>query len=293
MQGVDSVDGAVFGKDDFAVSIQTKFQFEMLKKFGNATVCIDSTRQTNYYSYLLNTLMVVDEYVEGIPVAYLLSNRESGDVIKAFFDTIKARVGPLEPEVFMSDDAPQYFSTLTHVFGASTKTKKLLCRWHLDRTWRKAVKDKVMEADKKPTVYHHLLVLLNESNITEFNKKLQSFLSWLNPEHMTEFLLYFQTNYCNRISEWATHSRQYTSVNTNMHIEAFHRLRETVYFQQKQNRRVDCLLNALLKLTRDKAFERLLKTEKSKITYRQSEINKRHKNAKKISPSHISQVPRG
>ena len=103
---------------------------------------------------------------------------------------------------------------------------------------------------------------------------------------MTDFLQYFQVNYCNRISEWATHSRQYTSVNTNMHVEAFHRLVKIVYFQQKQNRRVDCLLNVLLKLTRDKAFERLQKTEESKITYRQSEINKRHMNAEK-SISHI------
>lgn len=278
VQGIEDV---VFEKDDFVLSIQTKFQLEMLKKFGNFTVCIDSTHQTNHYGYPLNTLMVIDEYGEGIPVAYLLSNRETGDVLKVFFSAVKAQVGHLEPEVFMTDDAPQYFSSWQHVFGQSSRTKKLLCRWHLDKAWRKAVKEKIKETDMKPSVYHHLLVLLNEKDITLFNKKLQSFLSWLNQEEMAEFLQYFQVNYCNRISEWATHGRQHASVNTNMHVEAFHRLVKSVYFQQKQNRRVDCLLNVLLRLTRDKAFERLQKNEQSKVTYRQSEMNKRHVNAEK------------
>ena len=99
---------------------------------------------------------------------------------------------------------------------------------------------------------------------------------------MDSFLEYFQENYCTRINQWATHARCYTSVNTNMHIEAFHRLVKTVYFQQKQNRRVDALLNCLLKLSRDKSFERLQKTEKGKNTHRIAEINKRHKNAEGI-----------
>ena len=290
MQGMLTDELPTLEKDDFVLAVQTKFQFEMLKKFGNDTVCIDSTHQTNHYSYLLNTLMVIDEYGEGIPVAFLISNRESSDVISVFFSSIKYRIGQLEPAVFMTDDAPQYFSSWVNISGQSSNTKKLLCRWHIDRTWRKAVKEKVVEAEHKVTVYHHLLVLLNESNVTEFNKKLQSFLSWLNEQGITDFLEYFQSHYCNRVGEWATHNRQHTSVNTNMHIEAFHRLVKTVYFHQKQNRRVDCLINVLLKVARDKAFERLLKMENGKVTYRQSEINKRHKNAEKLVDSKITNI---
>ena len=85
MQGVED---DAFERDDFVLSIQTKFQYEILKKFGNITVCIDSTHQTNHYSYPLNTLMVIDEYGEGIPVAYLLCNRETGDILKMFFSAI-------------------------------------------------------------------------------------------------------------------------------------------------------------------------------------------------------------
>lgn len=270
-----------FAKDDFALCIQNRFQCDMLKKFGNNTVCIDSTHSTNHYNFPLTTLMVVDEFGEGIPVAFMISNHETAVVMEAFFKAIKSRVGIINPHVFMSDDAPQYFSAWQKQFGENTYTQKLLCRWHLDKTWRRAIQDKVPK-ENQPEVYHNLLVLLNESTQSEFTKQLQGFLTFLSNNQMATFLEYFKENYCSRISQWATYARCYTPVNTNMHIEAFHRLVKVVYFQQKQNRRVDALIRVLLRLCRDKVFERLQKLEKGKSTHRISEIHKRHKNATEI-----------
>ena len=65
-----------------------------------------------------------------------------------------------------------------------------------------------------------------------------------------------------------------------MHAEAFHRLIKVVYFQGKQNRRIDHLLYTLLKISRDKAFDRLTKLEKGKPTHQLCDINKRHKSWK-------------
>ncbi len=64
-----------------------------------------------------------------------------------------------------------------------------------------------------------------------------------------------------------------------MFVEAFHRVLKVVYFKHKQNRRVDILLTTLLKISRDKEFERIVKLEKGKPTHRMCEINKRHKSA--------------
>ena len=285
MQGVEDVaigTTSAFSRDDFALCIQTKFQCDMLSMFGKNAICIDSTHSTNQYDFLLNTIMVIDEFGEGIPVAYLISNHETGAVIEAFYEAIKCQVGMIEPLVFMTDDAPQYFTAWQNQFGRNSRTQKLLCRWHLDKTWRGAIREKV-SSDLQPEIYRYLLVLLHETTLAEFNKKLQQFLSFLKEKKQHLFLEYFQKNYCNRTSQWATYARCYTSVNTNMHIEAFHRLVKTVYFQQKQNRRVDALLNVLLKLARDKAFERLIKTEKGKLTHKISEVNKRHTSAEKVS----------
>ena len=64
-----------------------------------------------------------------------------------------------------------------------------------------------------------------------------------------------------------------------MFLEAFHRLLKVIYLHHKQNRRLDHLLVTLIKIARDKTFERLHKIEKGKNSHRISEINKRHKSA--------------
>ena len=60
--------------------------------------------QTNMHFHL-----VVDDFREGVPVAWLISNHEDGKFISKFFSALKERTGNLEPEWFTTDDAPQYF----------------------------------------------------------------------------------------------------------------------------------------------------------------------------------------
>ena len=67
-----------------------------------------------------------------------------------------------------------------------------------------------------------------------------------------------------------------------MFAEAFHRLLKTVYLHQKQNHRIDYLLHILLRISKDKAYERLQKTHKGKYSHRLSEIKKRHKSAQRL-----------
>ena len=62
-----------------------------------------------------------------------------------------------------------------------------------------------------------------------------------------------------------------------MFMEAFHRVVKIVYLHHKQNQRIDNLLTVLLKITRDKAFERFRKVETGKSTHRLCEKRKRHR----------------
>ena len=55
--------------DDFVLIIQTELQKQMMREFGKRVVCIDSTHKTTGYDFLLITVMVVDEFGEGYPVA--------------------------------------------------------------------------------------------------------------------------------------------------------------------------------------------------------------------------------
>ena len=182
----------------------------------------------------------------------------------------------------MSDDAYQYFNAWTGVFGTK-ETTKLLCAWHVDRAWRTGLSQHVTNKQSRVEIYHQLQILLTENEEPNFRQILQQFLSSLESTEPA-FSKYFKENYCNRLGEWASHFRVGSVVNTNMFLESFHRTLKVVYLQHKHNRRIDYLLNILLKIARDKIFEQLTKLEKGKFTHRVSEINKRHKEAVKMKP---------
>ena len=85
-------------KNDFVLAIQTSLQADVLKRFSSdKVVCVDSTHGTNGYDFTLITLMIIDEYGEGFPVAWCISNGEDQPLLLQFYGAIKNRVGPLSP----------------------------------------------------------------------------------------------------------------------------------------------------------------------------------------------------
>ena len=219
--------------DDVLLGIQTEFQRDMMIKFGNMVICVDTSHCTNIYDFYLITVLVVDEYGEGIPVAWGLSNREETCALVQLFKHLKKRTGSLQPRVFMSDDAEQFWNSWVGVYG-SNETKKILCAWHVDRAWRKALNEHIKDKEERIVIYHYLQVMLAQQNEGEFQITLQQFLSYVRHKHYN-FYTYFSTYYSNRVQEWATCHRKWQIINTNMYVEAFHRLLKKVYLEGKQN----------------------------------------------------------
>ena len=124
---------------------------------------------------------------------------------------------------------------LSHLFMEQTIPKKLLCTWHVDRPWRRGVQRHVTEKSDQVSTYHCLRLLMNEENVIEFRCLLQRCMSMLSSSQ-PQFHAYFKAHYAQRTEEWAACHRSTTVVNTNMHIEAFHRLLKVVYLENKQNR---------------------------------------------------------
>ena len=119
-------------KSEFVIGLQTPIQANAMKKLSyGKVICIDGTHGTNGYDFTLITIIVVDEYGEGFPVAWCISNREDGLLLINFFNAIKHRVGEISPAWFMSDLAEQFYTAWIAVF--SHKPQKLVCTWHLDR----------------------------------------------------------------------------------------------------------------------------------------------------------------
>ena len=75
-----------------------------------------------------------------------------------------------------------------------------------------------------------------------------------------------------------------------MYVEAFHRLLKHIYMNGTCNKRIDKCVHVLIKLQRDKAFEKLIKLERCKITGRLSVIHKRDLESQKLSSSSVSTI---
>lgn len=93
-------------------------------KFGNEVICMDSTHGTNVYDFYLVTILVLDEYREGIPVGWMITNREDAAAIRQCLLKVKEKCGDILTKHFMSDDADNFFNAWRSVFNTSN-TKKL------------------------------------------------------------------------------------------------------------------------------------------------------------------------
>ena len=75
-----------------------------------------------------------------------------------------------------------------------------------------------------------------------------------------------------------------------MYVESFHGLLKYIYMRGRINKRADKLLHILMKVARDKGFERLCKLEKGKISGRLSLIRKRHFESTRLSHTSVTQI---
>ena len=144
----------------------------------------------------------------------------------------------------MSDCSEQNYNSWCGVLGANN-TQKLLCVWHLDCAWRKALYEHVSSQQHRIEIYHQLRVLLQQRDEIAFLVSLQQTMPYLH-ENYEEFYKYFNTHYVPHIKHWATCYIVGTIVNTNMFAKAFHCALKVINFNNKENRRIDLLIYMFL-----------------------------------------------
>ena len=188
----------------------------------------------------------------------------------------------------MSDLAEQFYTAWVATFG--NKPHKVVCTWHLDRAWRENLRQ-LKDSELEATVYHNLRVLLEETDHHKFELLLDQTTKELTKSSTTaSFGKYFATHYANNKEQWAACYRKDAFLNTNMYVEAFHRVLKYVYMKGKVNKRLHNCIYVLLKLARDKGFERLVKIENGKNTKRISMIRARHQSSLKLSYAQVSET---
>ena len=92
------------GLSDFFLAIMTKQQLDIYEKFPSRILCMDSTHNTNIYSFKLIKLMVPDEIRKGYPVAFCVSNREDELPMSFFLSSARSLSPETKVNVIMTDD---------------------------------------------------------------------------------------------------------------------------------------------------------------------------------------------
>lgn len=157
----ESIDSAVphFTVNDFCLIIMNPLKTQLFIKFGNNKVCVDGTHRLNGYSFQLYTIVVVDEYGNGYPVAFCFSNRSDTDTYKHYFQCIKNTIDTINSFIFMSDDELAFYNAWCSIMGCAVK--QLLCTWHILRNWVKNL-NKINGNEKKKIIFKTLKSLMFE-----------------------------------------------------------------------------------------------------------------------------------
>lgn len=103
------------------------------------------------FDFQLITLLCVDEFGAGFPVAYCITNRVDKTAMLTFFKAVKEKTGAITPEVFMSDDAQAFYNAWQEVMGDAKR--RLLCAWHVDKNWRESIKKHVPDKQLQAFTY--------------------------------------------------------------------------------------------------------------------------------------------
>ena len=125
---------------------------------------MDGTYGTNGYELMLITVILIDEYGEGFPVAWCISNRKISYYL-IIFNALKMRVGVIKPALFMSNLTEHYYTVLVSSFNS--KLCNIVYIWHVDCAWREHLME-LKDLELQAAVYHNLRVLMEETNKDKF-----------------------------------------------------------------------------------------------------------------------------
>lgn len=122
----------------FMLVLATDFQLTMLKKFGDkGTICLDSTHGTAGYGYSLTSIVVIDDFGNGMATAFCLSSNTSRVEWKDFLEAILKAMDDIKitARVLMTDNDASFYNAWVEVMGPVQH--RLLCSWHIDQAWRR------------------------------------------------------------------------------------------------------------------------------------------------------------
>uniref|UniRef100_A0A8D8TQR4 MULE transposase domain-containing protein n=1 Tax=Cacopsylla melanoneura TaxID=428564 RepID=A0A8D8TQR4_9HEMI len=189
----------------------------------------------------------------------------------------------------ITDDDPALVNSMTE--GFDSDFRHILCKWHILKNWKENLRHKVPK-EFVPTMLEELKEIMNAVELDKFDHLFKGFFKKYEDNCRTSsFMKYFHQHYMPRCTKWAMCHRNFphASVNTTGHIESFHSRLKRFYLKRKVNKRLDDLIDILLKLECDDHSTRAREASKG-FSLLPDNILKRHKMLKSIKDECINQI---
>ncbi|XP_072399485.1 uncharacterized protein [Diabrotica undecimpunctata] len=270
--------------DDFVLVIMNDTQREMLKRFGEKCVSIDSTHGLNSYGLELTTLFALDDVNQGFPCTFMFSNRTDGEILQVMLQNVRDSLGgKIKTNIFMSDVAEDFFNAWQVVM--EPPNLHLFCSWHVDEAWRKNLCKIKGNKENQAEVYKMLRTLMVERDNIAFEQMFKEVVESLKSDpDTTEFGEYFCKEYQRTVSYWAYCYRPHGCLNTSIHLERMHIIIKHIYLKGNKHKRVDVAIQSLMRFLRDK----LTYNHTGKLTSKISAIKNRHQNSLQLDVNDVT-----
>lgn len=122
--------------------------------------------------------MVPDEFRNGYPVAFCISNKEDENaIITVFLNAVKKRSPKTNVKIIMTDDDNSGWNAAQNVYG--TDLKQYLCIWHVHRNWRRRIQQHIKDSQHQTEIYFLLCAALQARSENEFNQYVMALVSKL------------------------------------------------------------------------------------------------------------------
>ncbi|XP_072391062.1 uncharacterized protein [Diabrotica undecimpunctata] len=269
----------ILKKEDFVLGFMNSVMEDKLRKFSSI-ICMDGTHGTNKKGMDLTIVLIKDDKNAGFPVAFLLSNRLEQQVQEVFLGALKNKMQTeIQADHFMSDDDPKYYNAWVKIMG--NRPRRLLCTWHVVRSWNIQGKRKIQDPNLKKEMKNEMKKIITESNEARFIDLCNIYSRKLQEANELDFLNYLTGYYFQnkeRIKMWAHCYRRNLGINTNMAIESFNNLLKTNHLRRNAAVRIEKLLDTIEDLVDIKMWKRIIDMERPNANnYQDKVIAKAHK----------------
>lgn len=206
-------------EEDFLLVYLTKDQQHKLTTYSSGTVSVDNISGKDYTMF---TMSVRNHFSEGIPVAFMFTNKVDCNTLTIFFESVKRKNGTISCENLLSDVAELTSSVWENVMGAPQC--RILSTWHVFRYWRAHFNRLVKNKEKREIMYNALQSLVREEDEDSFYNQLKSFL--ISDEESQELLELFNKEFVagKRVKAWAHCYGLNANLNREMSLENLYTL---------------------------------------------------------------------